>query len=76
MNSWCYENNCSRQLFSRKRSIVDVWQGSEYARVLIISEFWIYHDSEYASGTEYTKALNIPGLQRVLNIPVNMYAYT
>ena len=32
--------------------------------------------TNYASGAEYTKALNIPGLQRVLNMPVNMSAYT
>ena len=43
-----------------------LYQGSEYT----------YQDSEYVSGTEYTKALNIPGLQSVLNMPVNMSAYT
>ena len=43
-----------------------LYQGSEYT----------YHYSEYASGTEYTKALNITGLQRVLNMLVNMSAYT
>ena len=43
-----------------------LYQGSEYT----------YHESVYASGTEYTKALNITGLQRVLNMPVNMSAYT
>ena len=35
----------------------------------------MYHDSEYTSGTEYTKDLNIPRLQRVLNVPVNISAY-
>ena len=43
--------------------------------------FWIYHDSEYPSETKCTKALNIPGLQRVLLILKyvwicqNMYEY-
>ena len=52
-----------------------IQQGSKYASVLIISGFWMYHDSEYTSGTEYTKDLNIPRLQRVLNVPVNISAY-
>ena len=52
-----------------------IQQGSKYPNVLIIKRFWIYHDSEYASGTEYTKDVNIPRLQRVVNIPVNMCAY-
>ena len=49
LNSWCYENNYSRQLFSRKRSIVDGWQDCEYARVLNIPGFRIQQGSKYAS---------------------------
>ena len=55
-----------------KCSIVDVWQGFEYAYgseyprilnmslVLNVPEFWIYQGSEYASGFEYARILSIP----------------
>ena len=81
--------------FRKKRSIIDVWQGSKYDRVLnipglfriqqgskfasvvIISGFWIYHDSEYASSTEYTKGLTILGLyaSKYVCLYLNMSAY-
>ena len=44
-----YKNNYSRWLYLRKRSIVDVWQCFEYARVLNMSGFWVYHSSESAT---------------------------
>ena len=55
-----------------KHSIVDVWQGSEYASsseyirilnmslVLNVLEFWTCQSSEYASGFEHAKILNMP----------------
>ena len=54
-------------IYFSKRSIVDIWQGSEYVSgseypkvlnmplVLNVPEFWIYQGSEYAS------VLNMPG---------------
>ena len=80
MKSLCYENNYSRWLFLRKRSIVDVWQGFEYTRVLNMPRFSIYHDSEYAFCSVYARVLNMPGLQRVLKMPMlclclNMFEY-
>ena len=33
-----------------------------------MTELWIYHSSEYASGSEYAKVQNMPGLHRVLNM--------
>ena len=45
LKSWCYENNYSRWLFLRKRSIVDVWQGFGCARVLTMSGFWNFDNS-------------------------------
>ena len=53
-----------------KHSIVDIWQGSEYASgseylrvlnmslVLNVLEFWIYQGSKYASGFKYARILN------------------
>ena len=60
-----------------ERSIKDVWQGSEYASdsecvtVLNIPEFWIYHGSEDASGSEYSRVrvFNMPRLHRALDMP-------
>ena len=80
MKSLCYENNYSRWLFLRKRSIVDVWQGFEYTRVLNMPRLSIYHDSEYAFCSVYARVLNMPGLQRVLKMPMlclclNMFEY-
>ena len=48
--------------------------------VLNISEFYICQGSEYIrvvihKGSEYARVLNIPGLKRVLNMPVNMSVY-
>ena len=57
-----------------ERSIKDVWQGSEYAfdsecvTVLNIPDFWIYHGSEDASGSEYTRV-------RVFNMQCSGYAW-
>ena len=92
MKSWCYENNCSCQLFSRKRSIVDIWQGSEYSRVLNIPRlwicfwFWIYLGSKYAKvtegsqyGCEYTCliCLNMPEYAAIyLHLPEWLLFYT
>ena len=51
-----------------------------FDKVLNMPGFLLYQSSQYmlqyASGTEYTKAINIPGLQSVLNMPVNMSGYT
>ena len=51
-----WEINCKSngQTVFIKCSIVDVWQGSEYA---LVSDF------------EYTRVLNLSGLHRVLNMP-------
>ena len=40
-----------------------IWQGSVYNMVLNIPGFWIYQ------GFENARVLNIPGLQRHLNVP-------
>ena len=37
--------------------------------VLNVPEFWIYQRSEYASGFEYARILNMPGLHKVQNMP-------
>ena len=42
-----------------KCSIVDVWQGSEYASGSEYSGIWIAHDSEHASFSECTRILDI-----------------
>ena len=52
-----------------KPSIMNVWQGSEHvsgsenAKILDIPEFWIC-----LWGSQYTRALNISGLHRALNV--------
>ena len=43
-----------------------ICKGSEHTRVLNMSGLWIYYNSAYASGTEYTTALN---MLLALNIP-------
>ena len=55
----CVNNCCS--IFT-KCCIVDLCQGSEYAKVLNIPGFW------NAFGSKYARVLNIPWLHRVLNI--------
>ena len=56
-----HENNYSCYLFLWKHSIVDIWQeDSEYTRVSNMLEFWIYHGSGYASGSDYTSVLIMP----------------
>ena len=44
-------------------------QCSEYVAVLNIAGVWICQDTEYASGSEYVRVLDIPGLHSVLNMP-------
>ena len=50
-------------------SSLDVWQRPEYLRFLNTPGFWIYHGSEYVSGYEYARPLNMTELYRVLNVP-------
>ena len=58
VKSWYCKNNLQKELqlltIFATYSIVDIWQGSEYA---CISNF------------EYTRVLNMLGLHRVLNMP-------
>ena len=64
-----------------ERSIVDAWQGSEYAQGsqyvgvlnmpldLNMPAFWIYLGSEFASGSQFAGVLNMSDLHEVLNVP-------
>ena len=42
-----------------------------FDRVLNMPGFRIHHGSEFASGSEYTRFLNIPGLQRDNSLRAN-----
>ena len=44
-------------------------QSSDHARVVSILRFWIYQGSQYDSGSEYSRVLNISVLLRVLKMP-------
>ena len=69
-----------------KRSILDVWQGSEYVSssgypmvltmtlFLNVPEFCIYQSSEYAC-FKNTRILNMPGLHGVQNMPEQFLIY-
>ena len=63
--------------FSPLPELLRVIQNLEYTRALdmslleVIQKRGIYQASEYASGSEYTKVLNMLGLRRVL-ICLNM----
>ena len=70
MKSWYCKSNCNlaKQVLLltifAQRSIVDVWQGSEFAsgpeypKALNIRLFWICQDSAYVYGSEYASVLN------------------
>ena len=45
-----------------------ICQGPEYTRILNTSGFGIYQNPECAFGSEHARALNMSGLQRVLNM--------
>ena len=69
-------------MFDRVLIMPAFWicQGSEYTRVQNMPRFSIYHDSEYAFCSVYARVLNMPGLQRVLKMPMlclclNMFEY-
>ena len=69
-------------MFDRVLNMPGFWvcQVSEYTRVLNMPRFSIYHDSEYAFCSVYARVLNMPGLQRVLKMPMlclclNMFEY-
>ena len=64
------ENNYLLTIFAQC-AIIDVWQGSEYPRVLNIPLLWISQGSAYVSGSVYArvlKILNVLGLYRVLGM--------
>ena len=45
-------------------------QNSEYARVLYVLGFWICQSSEYTSGSQYVRVLNMPDFAWVcMNMP-------
>ena len=74
LKNWYCKIYYSRYHFRKtlhRRCLVGFWidQGSECTKVLNMRGFWIYHGSEYASGFEYDRSLNIPRLRRGLNMP-------
>ena len=58
-----------KNLHRRCLTVFSIYQVSECTSALNTPGFWIYHDSEYASGFKYAKVLNMPGLHRALNMP-------
>ena len=47
-----------------------ICQISEYTKVINMPRFSMYHGSEYAFCSVYTRVLHIPGLNRVLKMPM------